>query len=67
MKGHWVDSLFQMVLGIAAVAALNRLLYHDRMLVAIGYAVGVVGAYWLGRAGVRLVRRLRQAQRLTDE
>lgn len=67
MKGHWVDCVFQTVLGVAAVTALNRWVYHDRMVIAIAYAVAVVGAYWIGRGCVKLVRKRKQAQELTDE
>ena len=64
---NWFDSVFQTILGIAAVTAVNRLLYHDRMITAVAYAVGVVAAYWIGRGCVKLIKRKKQIQRLTDE
>ena len=67
MKAHWIDSVFQTVLGIAAVAAVNRLLYHDRMIVAVGYAVALIGAFWLGRGCVKLIKGRKKIEELTDE
>ena len=67
MKGSWIDSVLQTVLGVAAVAAVNRLLYHDRMIIAVAYAVALVGAFWVGRGCVKLIKRRKQIQELTDE
>ena len=64
---NWFDSVFQTILGVAAVAALNRLVYHDRMIIAITYAVAVVAAYWIGRGCVKLARKRKPVQDLTDE
>lgn len=67
MSSKWFDIVFQTVLGVAAVSALNRMVFHDRLIIAIGCAAGAIAAYWVGRAGVYFVRKWMQIQRLTDE
>lgn len=54
---NWLDFLCQTLLAVGALTALNRLVYHDSLPASIAYAVSIVACFWLGRGGIRLLKR----------
>jgi hypothetical protein len=62
-----VDVAFQTVLGVVALTAVNRLVYHESLAASVGFAAAVMLFFWLGRMSVRLLRRMARAERLSDE
>jgi hypothetical protein len=61
------DSILQTIVALVAITAVNRLLYHDGILLSVGYAFALIASFWLGRFAVRLLRRLSKTGRFADE
>ncbi|MDI6829368.1 MAG: hypothetical protein QME62_12875 [Armatimonadota bacterium] len=54
------DIFLQSLAVVSILSAINRLVYHDSMPIAIGTAVGMVVFFWLGRLSMRLIMRRRK-------
>lgn len=63
-----IDNLINAAIGVAAITAMNRFIYQDSIHIAVLYAVALVGAFWLGRGSVRLIRaRRKKVHAIIDE